>query len=160
MNCRLWLFVELFGCWFVGGIPLTIISGFQPSYRGVAFFPNASLRYTLGWIITLFQGSFSIVNCQWLFFRYMIRRVPRITINNWPLTIELCYAGYTVSEHRGTSPQPPPSKGGRAEASYLIFRPASVAKACEAHEALTFWLLLGQAKSNGKRFFASLWMTN
>ncbi|WP_424186237.1 hypothetical protein, partial [Tannerella forsythia] len=34
--------------------------------------------------------------------------------------------------------------------SYLIFRPASVAKACEAHEALTFGLLLGQAKSNGK----------
>ena len=106
MNCRLWLVVELFGCWFVGGIPLTIISGFQPSYRGVAFFPNASLRYTLGWIITPFQGSFSIVNCQWLFFRYMIRRVPCITINNWPLTIELCYAGYTESERRGTSPQP------------------------------------------------------
>ncbi|WP_279172638.1 hypothetical protein, partial [Tannerella forsythia] len=42
----------------------------------------------------------------------------------------------------------------RSEASYLIFRPASVAKACEAHEALTFWLLLGQAKSNRKRFFA------
>ena len=38
----------------------------------------------------------------------------------------------------------------RSEASYLIFRPASVAKACEAHEALTFWLLLGQAKSDGK----------
>ena len=38
----------------------------------------------------------------------------------------------------------------RSEASYLIFRLASVAKACEAHEALTFWLLLGQAKSNGK----------
>ena len=34
------------------------------------------------------------------------------------------------------------------------FRPVSVAKACEAHEALTFWLLLGQAKSNRKRFFA------
>ena len=56
----------------------------------------------------------------------------------------------------GHPPSPPPSKGGRAEASYLIFRPASVAKACEAHEALTFWLLLGQAKSNGKRFFALL----
>ncbi|KKY62071.1 hypothetical protein Tanf_04500 [Tannerella forsythia] len=40
--------------------------------------------------------------------------------------------------------------GCPSEASYLIFRPASVAKACEAHEALTFWLLLGQAKSNGK----------
>ena len=38
----------------------------------------------------------------------------------------------------------------RSEASYLIFRPASVAKACEAHEALTFLLLLGQAKSNRK----------
>ena len=38
----------------------------------------------------------------------------------------------------------------RSEASYLIFRPASVATTCEAHEALTFWLLLGQAKSNGK----------
>ena len=40
--------------------------------------------------------------------------------------------------------------GCPSEASYLIFRPASVAKACEAHEALTFGLLLGQAKSNGK----------
>ena len=40
----------------------------------------------------------------------------------------------------------------RSEASYLIFRPESVAKACEAHEdeALTFWLLLGQAKSDRK----------
>ncbi|PDP69797.1 hypothetical protein CLI85_12580 [Tannerella forsythia] len=38
----------------------------------------------------------------------------------------------------------------RSEASYLIFRPASVARACEAHEALTFGLLLGQAKSNRK----------
>ncbi|PDP70066.1 hypothetical protein CLI85_11355 [Tannerella forsythia] len=26
-----------------------------------------------------------------------------------------CYAGYTVSECRGTSPLPPPSKGGRAQ---------------------------------------------
>ena len=47
-------------------------------------------------------------------------------------------------------PPAPPSKGGRAEASYLIFRPASVAKACEAHEALTFGKLLGQAKSDRK----------
>ncbi|MFC2323658.1 MAG: hypothetical protein ACFNL2_10725, partial [Tannerella forsythia] len=39
---------------------------------------------------------------------------------------------------------------GNREASYLIFRPASVAKACETHEALTFGLLLGQAKSNRK----------
>ena len=42
----------------------------------------------------------------------------------------------------------------RSEASFLIFRHASVAKACEAHEALTFWLLLGQAKSDKKRFIA------
>ncbi|WP_315287570.1 hypothetical protein, partial [Tannerella forsythia] len=42
----------------------------------------------------------------------------------------------------------------RSEASYLIFRPASVARACEAHEALTFGLLLGQAKSDKKRLFA------
>ena len=40
--------------------------------------------------------------------------------------------------------------GCPSEASYLIFRPASVAKSCEAHEALTFWLLLGQAKSDKK----------
>ena len=46
--------------------------------------------------------------------------------------------------------------GCPSEASYLIFRPASVATTCEAHEALTFWLLLGQAKSDRKRFFASL----
>ena len=38
----------------------------------------------------------------------------------------------------------------RSEASYLIFRPASVATTCEAHEALIFPLLLDQAKSNGK----------
>ena len=88
-----------------------------------------------------------------------------------------CYAGYTESappchsEHREESRLERPrrsSLGPRAvsrrsseqgerksgcpsEASYLIFRPASVAKACEAHEALTFWLLLGQAKSDKKR---------
>ena len=31
------------------------------------------------------------------------------------LGVELCYAGYTVSEHRGTFPQPP-FKGGKSEA--------------------------------------------
>ena len=40
--------------------------------------------------------------------------------------------------------------GCPSEASYLIFRPASVATTCEAHEALIFPLLLDQAKSNGK----------
>ncbi|WP_155642594.1 hypothetical protein [Tannerella forsythia] len=44
--------------------------------------------------------------------------------------------------------------GCPSEASYLIFRPASLAKSCEAHEALTFWLLLGQAKSNGKEIIS------
>ena len=34
------------------------------------------------------------------------------------------------------------------------FRPVSVEKACEAHEALTFGLLWGQAKSDRKRFIA------
>ena len=57
---------------------------------------------------------------------------------------------------RRSSEQGERKSGCPSEASYLIFRPASVAKACEAHEALTFWLLLGQAKSNRKRFFASL----
>ncbi|WP_455162697.1 hypothetical protein [Tannerella forsythia] len=51
---------------------------------------------------------------------------------------------------RRSSEQGERKSGCPSEASYLIFRPASVAKACEAHEALTFWLLLGQAKSNGK----------
>ena len=55
---------------------------------------------------------------------------------------------------RRSSEQDERKSGCPSEASYLIFRPASVAKACEAHEALTFWLLLGQAKSNRKRFFA------
>ena len=55
---------------------------------------------------------------------------------------------------RRNSEQGERKSGCPSEASYLIFRPASVAKACEAHEALTFWLLLGQAKSNRKRFFA------
>ncbi|WP_449190471.1 hypothetical protein, partial [Tannerella forsythia] len=51
---------------------------------------------------------------------------------------------------RRSSEQGDRKSGCPSEASYLIFRPASVAKACEAHEALTFWLLLGQAKSDGK----------
>ena len=32
-----------------------------------------------------------MVNCQWLFSKYMIRRVPRITINHWQLTINLSF---------------------------------------------------------------------
>ena len=40
--------------------------------------------------------------------------------------------------------------GCPSQASYLIFRPASVAKVCEAPEALTFGLLSGQAKSDKK----------
>ena len=55
---------------------------------------------------------------------------------------------------RRSSEQGERKSGCPSEASYLIFRPASVAKACEAHEALTFWLLLGQAKSDKKRFIA------
>ncbi|WP_155642571.1 hypothetical protein [Tannerella forsythia] len=51
---------------------------------------------------------------------------------------------------RSSEQQGDRKSGCPSEASYLIFRPTSVAKACEAHEALTFWLLLGQAKSNGK----------
>ncbi|WP_279172307.1 hypothetical protein [Tannerella forsythia] len=51
---------------------------------------------------------------------------------------------------RRSSEQGERKSGCPSEASYLIFRPASVAKACEAHEALTFWLLLGQAKSDRK----------
>ena len=51
---------------------------------------------------------------------------------------------------RRSSEQGERKSGCPSQASYLIFRPASVAKACEAHEALTFWLLLGQAKSNRK----------
>ena len=31
------------------------------------------------------------------------------------------YAWYTVSERRGTSPQPPPSKGGRAKQRGMLF---------------------------------------
>ena len=51
---------------------------------------------------------------------------------------------------RRSSEQGERKSGCPSQASYLIFRPASVAKACEEHEALTFWLLLGQAKSDGK----------
>ena len=51
---------------------------------------------------------------------------------------------------RRSSEQGERKSGCPSEASYLIFRPASVAKSCEAHEALTFWLLLGQAKSDRK----------
>ena len=51
---------------------------------------------------------------------------------------------------RRSSEQGERKSGCPSEASYLIFRLASVAKACEAHEALTFWLLLGQAKSDKK----------
>jgi len=45
-------------------------------------------------------------------------------------------------------PPSPPSKGGRAERRGDVI-PSKGGKS-EAHEALTFWLLLGQAKSNGK----------
>ena len=38
--------------------------------------------------------------------------------------------------------------------SYLIFRNLSVVTTCEAHVALTFGLLWGQAKSDRKRFIA------
>ncbi|PDP71069.1 hypothetical protein [Tannerella forsythia] len=51
---------------------------------------------------------------------------------------------------RRSSEQGERKSGCPSEASYLIFRPASVAKACEAPEALTFWFLLGQAKSDRK----------
>ena len=51
---------------------------------------------------------------------------------------------------RRSSEQGDRKSGCPSQASYLIFRPESVAKACEAHEALTFWLLLGQAKSDRK----------
>ena len=51
---------------------------------------------------------------------------------------------------RRSSEQGDRKSGCPSQASYLIFRPESVAKACEAHEALTFWLLLGQAKSDKK----------
>ena len=54
------------------------------------------------------------------------------------------------AESRRSSEQGERKSGCPSEASCLIFRSASVATACEAHEALTFWLLLGQAKSDGK----------
>ena len=56
------------------------------------------------------------------------------------------------AESRRSSEQGERKSGCPSQASYLIFRPESVAKACEAHEdeALTFWLLLGQAKSDRK----------
>ena len=68
------------------------------------------------------------------------------------MTISFVHGPRAVS--RRSSERGERKSGCPSEASYLIFRPASVAKACEAHEALTFWLLLGQAKSNRKRFFA------
>ena len=59
------------------------------------------------------------------------------------------YVGYTESERRGTSPQPP-FKGGkeRSEGGMLSLQRGE--ERSEAHEALTFGLLLDQAKSNGK----------
>ena len=54
------------------------------------------------------------------------------------------------AESRRSSEQGERKSGCPSEASCLIFRSASVATVCEAHEALTFWLLLGQAKSDGK----------
>ena len=100
--------------------PLTIKlrQAFSPQPRGVPCFPT--LRFATHWaeLLRPFRALFQwlIVNCH---AGYMIRRVPRITINHWPLTIELCYAGYTVSERRGTSPQPPPFKGGNAVRSAI-----------------------------------------
>ena len=60
------------------------------------------------------------------------------------------YAWYTESERRGTSPPLPPSKGGKSEAKGGCYPFKGGKERSEAHEALTFWLLLGQAKSNGK----------
>ncbi|WP_449190347.1 hypothetical protein [Tannerella forsythia] len=69
-------------------------------------------------------------------------------INHRPFISAFVHGPRAVS--RRSSEQGDRKSGCPSEASYLIFRPASVAKACEAHEALTFWLLLGQAKSDGK----------
>ena len=47
-------------------------------------------------------------------------------------------------------PPSPPSKGGKSEAKGGCYPFKGGKERSEAHEALTFWLLLGQAKSNGK----------
>ena len=76
------------------------------------------------------------------------RRIMYLENNHWPFISAFVHGPRAVS--RWSSEQGERKSGCPSEASYLIFRPASVAKACEEHEALTFWLLLGQAKSDKK----------
>ena len=87
-----------------------------------------------------------IVNCQWLIVMRGTRRIMYLENNHWQLISSMGLGRWAD----GAASRAKENQAVRSEASYLIFRPASVAKACEAHEALTFWLLLGQAKSNGK----------
>ena len=150
LNC--WI-VKLLSCWFVDMLicwltaeywPLTIISGFQPfrvMVMRVIRYPNAN--FANGCKSTQIT-AFVIPN--------VVRNLASNALGVRPLGL-----GRWAD---GTASRAKENQAVRSEASFLIFRHASVAKACEAHEALTFWLLLGQAKSNRKRFFASLWMTN
>ena len=88
-----------------------VTSGLQPSQRGYCFFPQ---RSALGWIISPFQGCFSMVNCQWLFVGYMIRRVPRITINHCPKGLKARIIS-APSRKGGVSTSGPCSEGWRPE---------------------------------------------
>ncbi|PDP70292.1 hypothetical protein CLI85_09995 [Tannerella forsythia] len=49
-------------------------------------------------------------------------------------------------------PPSPPFKGGKSEAKGGCYPFKGGECGSEAHEALTFWLLSGQAKSNGKEY--------
>ena len=102
----------------------------------------------------------SIVNCYAGLSEREFRKWARINANN-----RVCHSERSEESRlerprrsslrpravsRRNSEQGERKSGCPSEASYLIFRPASVATTCEAHEALIFSLLLDQAKSNGK----------
>ena len=140
LNC--WI-VKLLSCWFVDMLicwltaeywPLTIISGFQPfrvMVMRVIRYPNANFA----------NGCKSTQITA-----FVIPNVVRNLASN-ALGVRPSGLGRWAD---GTASRAKENQAVRSEASFLIFRHASVAKACEAHEALTFWLLLGQAKSDKK----------
>ena len=96
---------------------------YSPPNGDIAFSPTLRFRSALGWIISPFQGCFSMVNCQWLFVGYMIRRVPRITINHCPKGLKARIIS-APSRKGGVSTSGPCSEGWRPEWNSFLFLPS------------------------------------
>ena len=93
---------------------------YSPPNGDIAFSPTLRFRSALGWIISPFQGCFSMVNCQWLFVGYMIRRVPRITMNHCPKGLKARIIS-APSRKGGVSTSGPCSEGWRPELNSFLF---------------------------------------